>query len=310
MARNIIIAHTDVDGVCSAAIAARFLNFNYRLFFSGPRGFDQTLRRISGHNCDTMVVVDIALNDGILEEIMKEIRRIKGEGCSRIIWIDHHSWSGRGAEEVSREVELRLESSPSAASLAQRVLMPQDEVSRRIAELGDDADTNTNALKDTLAFKVAIMDPGARKALVYELSRGNFEPPGIDEWRARAREELRVVDELARGARIITTRGGRRFGFVDMRGVKAIGSLVAKNIIGQGASFVFILYTDTSGVLYGDGSVDMLRIAREFGGGGHMSASGVSFRQGLLDRIALRVLGRRYLPSGARELIKRLTSEF
>ncbi len=74
-----IVAHGDMDGICSAAIAMAALGEG-RLFFSHPTGLAEDLAHMNGD----VVVLDIAISRRY-GSIIDALRRI-----GRVIYIDHH----------------------------------------------------------------------------------------------------------------------------------------------------------------------------------------------------------------------------
>jgi len=81
-----VFAHGDGDGVSSAALALAALN-DARIFFSHPYGLYGDLKenvRIG----DDVVIVDIALNEVHIEELVKIFSEISKKG--ELIYIDHH----------------------------------------------------------------------------------------------------------------------------------------------------------------------------------------------------------------------------
>jgi hypothetical protein len=58
--RKIFIVHTDLDGVCSGAIAKRVFNDDLKIMFAGPRTIAETLKKI--RSCSILGIADVALN--------------------------------------------------------------------------------------------------------------------------------------------------------------------------------------------------------------------------------------------------------
>ncbi|MGC9145906.1 MAG: DHH family phosphoesterase [Nitrososphaeria archaeon] len=299
--RKIFIVHTDLDGVCSGAIAKRVFDNHLKIMFSGPRTIAETLKKIG--SCSMLGIVDIALNHSDYTDVEKEILRIKSSGC-KIIWIDHHEWH-EADKQISQHIDLILENSPSAASILYRRFAKDDEVSKKIAEIADDGDTNKNELELTLAYKIGTRGNKDRSELIDMFSRGIFYNEKVETWKKQVEEENRIIDEIVKKAKIFNSESGNKVAFVDLRGKKLIGSLLAKKLQQQGVNIVFILYTEHSGVLYGDEKVNLLEIASKYNGGGHQNACGVNFKPSLLDRILARILKKR-IPAGAKKLLRDL----
>ncbi len=81
-----IIAHGDSDGVCSAAIALAAFKEG-EVFFSHPAGLLEDLHEVC-RSGDIIIVLDIALSQPHLEEILETFEKIARTG--KLIYIDHH----------------------------------------------------------------------------------------------------------------------------------------------------------------------------------------------------------------------------
>ncbi|MFP3166512.1 MAG: DHH family phosphoesterase [Nitrososphaeria archaeon] len=299
--RKIFIVHTDLDGVCSGAIAKRVFDNYLKIMFSGPRTIADTLKKIG--SCSVLGIVDIALNHSDYIDVEREILRIKSSGC-QIIWIDHHEWH-EADKQISQHINLILENSPSAASILYRRFAKDDEISKKIAEIADDGDSNKNELELTLAYKIGTRSNKDRLELIDMFSRGIFYNEKVEAWKKQVEEENKIIDMVIKKAKIFNSESDKKVAFVDLRGKKLIGSLLAKKLQQLGVNIVFILYTERSGVLYGDGKVNLLKIASKYNGGGHQNACGVNFKLGLLDRILTKIL-KKHIPAGAKKLLKDL----
>lgn len=295
----IFLVHTDLDGVCSAAIAKRIYNGNVRIYFAGPRTLVSALKKI--RFCKTLGIVDVALNHSDAPLVVKELERLKSSSCE-IIWIDHHEWLPEDIETVSKLVNLILERSPSAASILYRKFAYTDEVSKKIAEIADDGDSNKNELEYTLAYKIGTRNNADRNKLIEMFYKGEFYNQEVERWKKQLEEENRIIEELIKKAKSYFSASGYRISFVDVRGFTIIGSLLAKKLQQLGSNIVFILYSNTSGVLYGDGKVNLLEIATKYNGGGHPNACGVNFKLSLFDKLFIR-LYKKKLPGMAKKLL-------
>ncbi len=296
--RKIFIVHTDLDGVCSGAIAKRAFGNDIKIMFAGPRTLYETLKKIG--SCSLLGIVDVALNHSDYEKVKQEILRLRALGCE-IIWVDHHEWT-EDDKKISEHVKLILEKSPSAASLLYRTFAKDDEIAKKIAEIADDGDSNRNELELTLAYKIGTRSNKERLELINMFSRGIFYNERIEEYRKQVEEENKVIEELTKNAKVFNSASGLKVAVIDLRGRKLIGSLLAKKLQQNGVDITFILYSDSSGVLYGDGKVNLLELATKYNGGGHPNACGVNFKLGFFDKILSR-LNKKHLPSQVKKLL-------
>ncbi|MEM0123717.1 MAG: DHH family phosphoesterase [Conexivisphaerales archaeon] len=279
---NILITHTDLDGICSGAIAKRYVKGNVKVIFSDPRNIADTLSQLDS-SAEKIIITDISLNHDKVELVLNAIMKIKSE----ILWVDHHEWRQEDIEAISKRCTLHVESSPSAASLFYRMYMHDDSISEEIAKIGDDADTNTNAMENTLTYKLGISQKGGKYYLLREFSHGNFEPESLKEWKVKLQEQIKVAENVVSELSVISTITGKRFAIIDMRGKPASGTYTAK-LAAQNLNldFIMVIYNCKSVSFYrGLRDVDLLPLAINHYGGGHKFACGANPHQTLLERM-------------------------
>ncbi|MGC9175214.1 MAG: DHH family phosphoesterase [Thermoprotei archaeon] len=302
---DLIITHVDLDGVCSAAIAKRYLGSDPYVVFASPKRLDHVLRKVrEGH--ERIVITDLSLNHDIAGPVLGELRRLASSG-SKIIWVDHHAWESDDVESVSKLCELTLEGSPSAASLFFRKYMSADEVSKRIAEIGDDADTNTNALENTLAYKFGTWELKNRLLLLESFAHGKFDGDFVKDWKEQVILQQRDSEKLVAELTPVKSESGKRFAVIDVRGTRAQGTYAAKLAAQKlDLDFIAVIYSCKSVSFYrGVRDVDLLGVAKRHGGGGHAYACGANLRPSIYERI-LCFLSRRYRTKEIRRIIEEL----
>ncbi len=283
---NILITHTDLDGVCSGAIAKRYLRGNVKVIFSDPRYIADTLNKLD-NNAEKIVITDISLNHDKVDLAVKALKKIK----SKILWVDHHQWKQEDMGVISTLCTLHVESSPSAASLFYRLYMHDDSISEEIARIGDDADTNTNIMKNTLAYKLGISQKGGKFYLLREFSHGNFEPEKLEEWEIELKNQIAIAEETVSKLSVLTTAAGKKFTIVDMRHKMASGTYTAKLAAQKlDLDFILVIYNCKSVSFYrGIRDVDLLPLALNHHGGGHKFACGANPHVTLLERLICRM---------------------
>ncbi|MCL4344002.1 MAG: DHH family phosphoesterase [Nitrososphaerota archaeon] len=296
---NVLITHTDLDGVCSGAIAKRYIGGNVKVIFSDPRYIADTLSQLDS-GAEKVIITDISLNHDRVDQTVKALKKIKSE----ILWVDHHEWRQEDIEAVSKLCKLHVESSPSAASLFYRLYMRNDSISQEIAGIGDDADTNTNAMKNTLAYKLGISQKGGKFYLLREFSHGNFEPERLEEWRVMVQEQIKVAENFISEIDPLTTVTGKRFAVIDMRGKTASGTYTAKLAAQKlDLDFIMVIYNCRSVSFYrGIRDVDLLPLAINHYGGGHKFACGANPHLTLMERLMCRVR-KTYMTKEIRQII-------
>jgi len=302
---NILIVHDDVDGISCASIALRALKGKTVVVWSGPREIHETLSAIRVRG-KLLCIMDIGVNNDLIGVISSNLDRIRELGW-RIYWIDHHSWSKEAIDEISKRVsKFVVESSPSAARLVFKVF-GGDEVSKRIVEIGDDADTATYSMWLSIAYRALSSIERYRGKLVKMLASGVFTSGELEREAKRLvdREEKAIKREAER-ARILKTRSGRRFAVIDLRGRWGPGSRIAKFLAEEkGVDFSLVIYSCDSFGLYAgrDRSVNLKVICDSRRGGGHPFACGGRIDMPFYKGVFCRILRGRFTPSEIKSLI-------
>lgn len=304
---DLIITHKDVDGIASGALVLRAVG-EAEIRFASPRSIAKVLSRIDeGEGC--IYILDIAVNSTTYREIAKELSRLK-KGKRRIIWIDHHPWPEEAKAALGKHVDkLVVESSPSAASLVKRIFALEDEVSEKIALIGDDADSGRYEMELSNRYYWASRDPGKRIYLLKKLSEGEFEDKRIKKW---AEEQLKRDEEfiermIREAVEIRITDSGRKYALIDLRPKGGPGTAIARELAKrEGIEFSLVLYSCDGGFgLYrGRGDVKLKGICELYGGGGHEYACGGRIHFNIIERLICRIFGRRYKPKKVKELLK------
>ncbi len=285
---NVVIVHGDVDGVSCAAIILRMLK-QAEIIFTGPSRIHKVLGGLRAEGCN-IVIADISPNPGNIESVLASLRRLRGRG-NRLLWIDHHVWHAEALDRVKELADAFIKPSPSAARLVYELMARGDEVSRRIAEIADDADTGTYSMELSRAYKVATRRRSSRKKLLEKLKEGIFEDEEVQDWKSRAEEERQRSAELAKRVKIYSTRSGLRFGLIIARRGGS-GSEAARIAMQEhGLDFVAVVRRNGRVSLYGrNPAINLLGIAIKYQGGGHPQACG--FKLGLIERFLAMVIPR------------------
>jgi oligoribonuclease NrnB/cAMP/cGMP phosphodiesterase (DHH superfamily) len=268
--------------VCSGAIAKRYIGGNVKVIFSDPRYIAHTLNSVDD-DPENIIITDISLNHDKAEQAEIALKKIK----SKVLWVDHHEWNREDIETISKLCTLHVESSPSAASLFYRLYMVDDPVSKEIAKIGDDADTNTNALENTLSYKLGISQKGGKFYLLRAFSHGEFEPERLDGWKEELQKQIKEAEKIVENLAVLTTTSGKRFTIIDMRGKQASGTYTAKLASEKlNLDFCAVIYNCRSVSFYrGIRDVNLLPVALKHNGGGHRFACGANPKVSLIERI-------------------------
>lgn len=306
---SVIIAHGDVDGMASAAMVKRAKGDSY-VVFSGPRSVSKMLGMMRRKH--RIFIVDVAINPSALSEIERNLKRLKEKG-SEITWIDHHPWTKEAVETVGRYAEVHVRGEKSAARLVMEVFNLEDEISRRIAEIADDADTAEYSMEISRLYRAGSRGSKLRKRIVDLMTEGKFMDEELEEKlrNSMKREEKKYTNVEYQ---FITTSNGRKIAVIDLRPSGGPGSVIAKELCSKEEfDFSLVIFSCERFSLYRcKGLEDLSKVCEEYEGGGHPYACGGRIKMPFYRRILCRIFGRRYRPpeiDGLIERVKRMCEE-
>ncbi len=309
---NVIITHRDVDGVIAGALLLRYFG-DCEVIFAGPRDIDRVLRIVSLWRGEryNIAISDISLNRGKASTIVSSLASLKRRGC-RIYWFDHHTWPEDILATIFPYVDkLCIERAPSAASVVAKYLNLVNEYTKELIEIANDADTARYKLELSHIYRRLTQRHRTRIKLLKALARGiKLTSELLEEARKIEARERKVLDDIAKFIEVYTTKGGRKFIVIDLRGtgIRGAGILVKDFCEKYSADFAVVVYRDDSVSLYAGRAKDinLLPVVWRFGGGGHPVACGCTLKLPLRDRLMAmiaKIFKRRYYPQKILELI-------
>jgi len=300
----VILTHGDIDGIASAAILLRYLRIkmnvkdeNIELIFTGPSALPEKLKELINSNVKTIYITDISINIKNSENTKGIIKKLNSEG-KRIIWINHHQWSIEDINEIMKSVEsIVVEKTLSTARIVYEKFMKEDDISRKIAEYADDIDALTDKFDESFILRALSFKNGWKEKLIMKFSNGIF----WDEEISREAEKVkriaeRDINEAYKKTKIYETKSGLKFGLIDLRGGETPKSWLAKRISEKfNLDFTIVWRKDYAISIYiGNKSknINLLKIAEEFGGGGHPFACGfrikLSWKSKIINYLTLK----------------------
>ncbi len=271
---TLCLYHNDADGRASAAIVRRALGpevLLHEMNYGYPVPWDKI------ESVARVVIVDFSLS-------AQDMQRIAG--TKELIWIDHHQSALDELGAISMTWDGARDTSEAACVLTWRYFYPMDEVPRAVILVGD-RDIWRWAEADTGAFNEGLFQKHSHP------DNDKLWVPLLDGDRQALR---RIVDQGAAllEARLRSIKGevnhygypvifeGLRTLAINRRGNGDLGARIREE--GYTLAYCYVdnvqngeLKTFVS--LYSD-EVDVSKIARKFGGGGHPGASGFSFERG------------------------------
>ncbi len=287
---RIVVTHTDLDGVASAAILTRSLGGVDKYVFAQPSSLPRVLSAVKCSGECEVYVCDLSPNGDSLDLILEAVRRLVGSGAG-VWWFDHHVWDSSWIEAFrSAGVRLYQDTSTCSAGIVYRQLGSGDPVSERIARAACSLDlwVFDDWLGNFLARYVG--NSGSenwKRRAVASLASGAL----LDE------EVLRVVEDSVDRELKVLSEALRRCGVREVCGVRVVyhyksvkdhvTSYIASLLMTRLGADVAVICRRGSASLRSRGRVDVREIAKELGGGGHRSAAGFPLRPPWIHRLLL-----------------------
>ncbi|MCE4603388.1 MAG: DHHA1 domain-containing protein [Aeropyrum sp.] len=318
-----LVTHTDLDGIASAAIAARKLGRSeegYSVLFAEPYNVDQVIAGLEEHlsKGDLVVVSDLGVNRDSFQGLLEALRGLTGVGAY-VKWFDHHIWSEEERNALlDLGVELHVDTSTCAAGVVAKYLEgPVDDFVEKLVDAVCSADLWrwTNPLSGKL-FRIV----GERSQSWEWKERlvGKFASGVIWDNELDARLEEYVTQELEGYNRVLSTVASRRAnGYLVVAAYKYFRGPPSSSMIGAlllsryNADIALILRND-GGLSLRSRRVNVQVVARALGGGGHPRASGAKLKMPLLVRIGSKIypkLASIYASQTVSKIVSRLGRE-
>lgn len=283
-----IITHGDCDGICSAAIALKRYN-NANVVFAQPFMVNNVLKNEQPiRSSDKIILLDLALTDKTVDILVRLFT------TTDIIIIDHHHQSTKYTGLFDGIINPTMSTSQLAA-----IYFGMPTI---LAEIGAVGDRMLIVNKNSKLFIEAEL---IRESLSYDPDDDDFRlmlcnnlandvmPSAIHEVVRRANESKKQIDELIELCKQ-RIKHNNKFVFIDATDLNIKGkvSAIAGTLASSYKKPVFILFTrDNRYILtgrnYGHNDVDLHKVMKRFGGGGHKNASSALIRDpnNLLEKL-------------------------
>ncbi|MBK5112456.1 MAG: hypothetical protein KGD59_07065 [Candidatus Heimdallarchaeota archaeon] len=276
----------DPDGIGAQAIIFRYfreLKIEPIGFLADYYNFEEVLEKALAEKPNVLIISDIGVNSRIIKTLIEPLRKLQ----ARKIWIDHH----KAPEEIKKQLlevmdEFIHDTEVSASILVQRRFMPNDEISKKIAEIGHNGDYD---IPDRLANIFYTLIDFHRMSMS-DLLRirdmfidGKFEDEEIFQEYLEAYKMFEAERDRIRLSLKVITLSGKTIAVAESallpRGkvTKYLSEICEEDIL---------LAIDTTNFRIGLRSekCDVAVIAAKFGGGGHKHRSGFTFKNALNDQ--------------------------
>jgi len=288
--KRLVITHTDLDGVASAAIISRQLGKVDKYIFTQPHILHKAISAIKCSDECEVYICDLSPNNSNYLEIKEGIRKALSSGA-RIWWFDHHIWERKWIESLlDMGVRLAIDVTTCSAGVVLKHVGNNDPVSKRLAEATCSLDmwVFNDWLGNFLARYVGFSkSENWRRKVVDRLASGHL----LDEEVMRVVEdsvdrELKIISEALKKA-VVRDVCGHRVAYYYKSVKDHVTSYVAATLMSRYGADVAVICRKGSVSLRSNGRVDVREVAKKLGGGGHPNAAGFSVKPPTLLKVLL-----------------------
>ncbi|HUT81642.1 MAG TPA: DHH family phosphoesterase [Candidatus Bathyarchaeia archaeon] len=278
------ISHSiDPDGIGSQAIIFRYfreLGIEPVGFLADYNNFADVLEDAIKENPTVLIVSDLGLNSKVIQAIIEPMKNLQ----ARKIWIDHHNAPTELKELIIEMTdEFIHDTTICAAELTQKRFMPEDNISKKIAQIGHNGDFDIKDRLTTIFYTLIDYYRFSTKDLIRireMLVKGDFDNKEIfEEYLAAYKVFEAERDRIRKELKSI---------IIDNKTIAiAYSSLLPRGKITKFLSEIseddILLAIDTTNFRIGLRSekYDVAAVAAKFGGGGHKHRSGFTFKDAL-----------------------------
>jgi len=297
---DILVTHTDTDGIFSAALFIHLSNVNLRreaILFIEPPQLAQVI--CSAGDDVSVVITDIGINRATFEKLIGCLKNKR----LKIVWFDHHVWLREEKELLEHlGAELHVERAPSAAEVVAKSLGGGDSVVQDLVGIANDVDSWIWGRWET-PFVMRLVDydkSREHKLKVLERVLRTLRSRDLSYLMTVASEfaekyvdiELKILTDLCK--HVVTENiAGTTVAFAYKRYRIPNSSIIGNFMLNRcNADVAVIINEDLSSLSFRSTKIDVSELAKRLGGGGHKNASGAPLNLSPLNRIILRLLAR------------------
>ncbi|HID90946.1 TPA: hypothetical protein EYP44_03195 [Candidatus Bathyarchaeota archaeon] len=264
----LVIAHGDLDGICSVAILLK-RHPNAKVIFAEPRNLSEVLANV--RRPELLYILDIAAMD---PNVVTELKRLDDSG-TKIVYLDHHSES----EVVRGHVkELILDTLSSTAQICYKYVG----IGFELADLGAVSDRlmmipklASMARTISTALRYDVRDDEFRLRLARHLSNKVSVP---EEAAVKAAKVMEMTRGLMRLAKENVVAVSENVAVIDFTGHDIMGhaGYLAQRLANRWRKAIFVIFRANDSIIvtvrrqHGNAKVDLKEVlsalAKSFGG--------------------------------------------
>ncbi len=296
---SVIITHTDMDGIGSAAvyIRLRLRGKRYAVLFTEPDDLEYAVEEawdLYGDSAERIVITDLSPSVASAERIGVMLRAFRDRGAE-VEWYDHHVWDEEVLNMLSRTARIKIDRSLCATGVVASSSEHRDPFVNRLVSAICSIDLwrfHDPASPWLLRISKYRGDDLWRRLLL-ELLLSSQSVESIVEWgkpyvERLFNKELRLYNYYGKIVRIIRI-DGVSLASVVKRHKEISTSQLAHYIISISSSDIALIINPAGPLSLRSGRCDVRLIALGMGGGGHRPAAGAYMNIPIIYRFLYRL---------------------
>lgn len=292
MGERVVVTHTDLDGVAAAAIVVGSVGEANRLLFAQPHQLGAVFAKIP--NKAEVYVSDLGINQPIIEKVAKQVKRITHSG-GVVKWFDHHRWEEGWIRKLrDAGAEVYVDTDTCGAGVVAKYLPANSEWVNELVSAACSVDLwlFNDWRGNYLAKYVGYGGTEWKRRAVTKLVGFS----GIDEEIEEIVEkvvsrELKLLTAAVAKAAVVSGKSGlRAIAYFKGKNDHHLTSFIASLLMNRFDVDVAIICRRGSLSFRSRSGVDVSKVAKLLGGGGHPRAAGAKLDPPLW-RLILSFLG-------------------
>ena len=272
---RVVITHTDLDGIASAALICRVVNEPENIYFAQPHQLGAVLSKVP--NGAYVYITDLGINAGTYSKVVENVRRIINSG-GRVRWFDHHVWDEEWINGLSDlGAEIYVDTSTCAAGVVMKYFPVSGEGVNELVtatcaiDLWLFNDWRGNFLARYIGYKGG-WEWRVKAVQLLKNFKGELTPEIIDKVSEVFDNELRIYSDVVKEASTKFVEG-IKLAYYFKNNNEHVTSFIGNLMLSRFAADVALICKYKS-ISLRSKNFNVREVAKALGGGGHPQASG------------------------------------
>ncbi len=288
---RVIVTHTDLDGVASAALILRAVGDVDRIMFAQPHQTHAVLGKVP--NGAEVYVSDLGINEPTLDKVTAQVRRITSSG-GRVRWFDHHVWDDEWVEALNASgAEVHVDTSTCGAGVVAKYFPVRGEGVEELVSATCSIDLWLfNDWRGNFLARYVGLKGGSewREHVARELSnfKGEFSNEIIVKVSEAFDHELKLYSKVVKEAKVLKVKG-LKLVYYFKKDEEHVTSYIGNIMLSRYDADIALICKQGS-VSLRSREFNVRELAKRLNGGGHPRAAGAPLRPPLI-RVFISMLG-------------------